>query len=345
MAVNITDFDWDEKDGFTVVEETTEDKKTSKDGSDKSTEEGLKEESEFEINFDVDEKGKEGKLTDVTTSINTEDATFQTLKEKNLFTVELEESDDLETAWDKQITKDVDDAIADMFSELKKNKEAIALIKHLKEGGSVSDFVANSNYALDIDTTTEEAQSKMLKDYYIKNKKMDSEEVEDLVETLKNNGKLEARTTTVKTLIEEARVKEDEAKQLAAKASRENAITQHKNLTSSLTGIVRDNKFEFEGIGKDKNDTELVAYITTPLKDGRTGLQKEISDLFKTENHEKLLVLAKLLKTNFNLTKVAKKGGTEQVKRIKDNLENRSVNIQTGSASKRSTSSIADLFD
>lgn len=347
MAVGIADFDWDEKDGFTVVDEITEDKKTSK-GSDKTTEEDSEKEPEFEISFDTDVKdGKDegGKSTNTTTSINTEDATFKTLKEKNLFTVELEEGDDLETAWDKQITKDVDDAIADMFSELKKDKEAIALIKHLKEGGNVSDFVNNSSYAINTDISTEEAQIKTVKDFYSKHKKMDADEVDDLVETLKNNGKLEGRAESVKNLIEAERIKEDEARQLAAKTNREKAINQHKDLTTSLTGIVRDNKFEFKGIGKDKNDTELVTFITTPLKDGRTGLQKEISDLFKVENHEELLILAKLIKTKFDFSKVAKKGGTTEVKKIKDNLENRSVNIQTGGASKRSTSSIADLFD
>ena len=344
MAASIADFDWDETVGFT---ETTVDKETT----DKETKEGSNKDStketetEFEINFDTDDSDEDKSKTDATTNISTDETTFETLKQKNLFTVELEEGDDLETAWDKQITKEVDEAITDMFSEIKQDKEAIALIKHLKEGGSVSDFVNNSTYAINTDISTEEAQIKTVRDFYSKQKKMEADEVEDLIETLKNNGKLEGRAESVKNLIEAERVKEDEARQLAAKVNREKAINQHKELTSSLTGIVRDSKFEFKGIGKDKTDTELVSFITTPLKDGRTGLQKEISDLFKTENHEQLLILAKLIKTKFDFSKVAKKGGVEEVKKIKNKLENRSVGIQTGSSSKRSTNSIADLFD
>ena len=142
MAVNIADFNWDEQDGFeTVVDDDTTDDKTKPAKVDATTsKEGDKSkdsEDEFEINFDTGTDADDSK-TDTSTTI--EDTTFKTLKEKNLFTVELEEGDDLETAWDKQITKDVDDAITEMFSELKKDKEAIALIKHLKEGGNAVSY-------------------------------------------------------------------------------------------------------------------------------------------------------------------------------------------------------------
>ena len=58
-----------------------------------------------------------------------------------------------------------------------------------------------SSYAVSTEIETEAQQEAVIKDYYTKRKGMDSEEVSDLIDALKNNGKLEGRAENVKVLI------------------------------------------------------------------------------------------------------------------------------------------------
>jgi len=340
MAVGIDDFNWDMDD----VQPTD----TPPKGDDVEVEKGKDADAtvpDDEDKFDFEDLPvKEDEGDDIITPLSGDSQLLKTLKEKEIFTIDFTDDDDLETAFNRQLEQDVDDAITVLFEGIKKQPEAVALIKHLKDGGSVSTFMANSSYAIDVDIDTEEQQIALIKDYYVKRKNMEADEVTDLVDTLKNNGKLESRAENIKQLVE----REREAEQLAAvenkKKHEQQLIANHKQLTSSLTGIVRDVKFDFKGVGKDKDDTVLVDYLTKPTDaNGKTGFQKAVSELFVEKNHEKLLILAKLLKTDFNFDKLIKKGATQQVRTIKDKVENRTVNVKTGNAGR--SKSLADFFE
>lgn len=337
MAVSIDDFNWDMDDAQISDTPPTEDV------SDKPVENTNTTDDTFEFEplpsgADVDSKD------DANGTVSDDMKWLNSLKEREVLTIDFTEEDDAETIFNRQLEQDVNDAITEIFADVKQQPEAVALIKHLRDGGSVSNFIANSSYAISTEIETEAQQEAVIKDYYTKRKGMDSEEVSDLIDALKNNGKLEGRAENVKVLIEKERAKEVADRELAKKESDKQLIEQHKKMTSNLTGIVRDTKFDFKGIGKDKDDTTLVDFLTKPVdSNGRTLFQKEVSNLFVEKNHEKLLILAKLIKTDFNFDKLIKKGATQQVRTIKDKVENRSVHVATGNS--RNSKSLADFFD
>lgn len=343
MAVGIDDFSWDDfEEGVTTDNPPTEEDVVDKTTDDKDKKSKVEVDDDFAFEpLPVDTVPDDKGGTVVETG---DESLLKTLKERELLTIELEEGEDLESAYVRQLENDVTEAVEQLFEGVKRDKEGIALLKHLRAGGSVDTFVKNSSFAIDIEVDTEDKQAALIKSYYVKRKGMDNDEVDDLIDTLKNNGKLEGRAENVKAAIEKERVEETANYEATKKANEKKAIENHKKLRESFTGIVRDTKFDFKGIGKDKDDTKLVDMLTKPVDNsGRTQFHQKLGELFLPDNHEKLLVVAKLLENGFNFDKLIKKGASQQVGIIKNKVENRSVSINTGNA--RKTITLADLID
>ena len=83
-------------------------------------------------NFEFEELPVNDKDKSIDAPLLSEDSQLlKTLKEKEILTIDFTDEDDLETAFNRQLEQDVDEAVTLLFDGIKKQPEAVALIKHL----------------------------------------------------------------------------------------------------------------------------------------------------------------------------------------------------------------------
>lgn len=250
---------------------------------------------------------------------------------------------------EEEIEARTEQTVQDFIAEMK-DEDGAAFIRHKRAGGSTReflDFYSRVNELPEVDTETESGQEKIIKHYLKTVEKLDEDEIEDKLDWLKEGGKQKkyAEKYNQKLSAEaETAKKEFLASQIAAQTAREESRKTYVNtLKSTIDSTENVNGFVFAK--KDKGD--LLDYIVKPSvkvngNQYLTAFQSELGRIIK-EEPQKLLVLAKLLKNDFDTSDMTVVKQTEATKKIKSSLDQKKSKLASSSGTK--SRSLVDYFN
>lgn len=234
-------------------------------------------------------------------------------------------------------TKDLDD-------------DAKAFIKFKREGGSTEDFFNTYAGASEIptgDLDDEDYQDAIIR-YQLTEDGWDREEIEDRLKYLTDNDRKEKVAKKYDARAKEL-IAEEKAELLKQANAQKAAIIKNENDYKASVKAVLDTKEEISGFKiATKEKAELLNFLTR--KDHKaggdkniTGFQKKLGEVF--QDKEKLVLLAKLIQSDFDMSGFEKKVTTKKTREIKTNLEQRKSLRPSASGSSAEGKSLADLFN
>ena len=330
------------------------------------------EEEEEDIDFfggsdDEEEDDEEGKKKKAAASADEDDEeddvnesstikTLNFLKEKGLLEFELEDGEELteeraeellEDSYDSSVEKAIEEKLKDLPKPIKE------LNKFVLNGGDPAQFLSSlaqsstSKIKPGLDLENEANQELVMRES-LKADGYDDEYIDTQIDFLKDSKKLDKIAEKRYTKWE----KDNEAaqaslaqQQAAARQKRKDNIRESKKAVSKMLSTnpeINDIKF-------DKKDIkEMPDYMFEPaykLDNGReiTEMEKDLMESMKDQN--KMAVLAKMLKSNFDFESFKKDASDEVTKKVKSNLRRQ----KTGGAGKvkktGASKSLADYFD
>lgn len=280
-----------------------------------------------------DEDNEEGGSTTATqASVVSPKTTLAFLKEKGLVDYELEEGAELtdeeaenllEDSWEASLEKEVEATIKDLPDEIKQ------LIKFASKGGDVGELLgqmvqhATSGINKNSDISNEDVQV-LAVTMDLRAQGYDQEYIDDQIEFLKEKDKLEgiAKKSFDKIVAQqEAETAGQVERQKQNQEARKKAAREYKtNITTHINSLE-----EAGGLPLSKQDkTILPTYISEPtveLQDGRVVSEMQ-ADLFKVmADKDKIVLLAKLLKSDFDFSAIERKTQTRAARGIKEEIQ------------------------
>jgi hypothetical protein len=291
-------------------------------------------------------------------SVTNSKQTLEFLKEKGLVDYELEEGKELteelaenllEDSWENALDTAIEETIKELPQEVKD------LIKFASKGGDVNQLLAKmatqavSGINKNSDISSEEVQVAAISaDLF--NQGYDQEYIDSQIEFLKDSNKLEAIATKAFNKIVAKQEQETESEVTQAKLIQENRKKQAREYRSTITSHI-NTLSEVGGLPISKQDRSVLpSYISEPnveLQDGRVVSEMQ-ADLFKVmADKDKITLLAKLLKSDFDFSAIARKQQTAATRDIKSKVEN-AEKIKTVSSEgvhKPSKRAIWDMID
>lgn len=352
--VALADFNWDNDDNF-FQEAKEEVKEAPKQEAEEveETEEEVENKEEKEENLDFSFGEPEFDSTEESEDSNYYKSVYEQMKSQGIFSVELEEGEELNEETfadlqDREIESRLEEALSDFVGSL--DDEAKAFIKFKKEGGDTKQFF--KLYGTISEAPTPEigddmSHERFLKYYYSTYENMDVDEVEDKIDWLKEKGKLESYSLRFSDKIEQSQIKEKERivkeQQEIAKQNEE----KRKVFSNDLKNTIHDAEAIKDWPVTPKDKKELHRYMTkAAVKIGPnqylTQLQSDLQEAFKDK--EKLILIAKLLKDDFNIDYLKKSAITEETKKTKEKLSNTKVKKRSSGNASRNRS-LADFFN
>lgn len=279
------------------------------------------------------------------------------LKEKGLVEYELEEGEEMTQERAEELLEDsyelsIENAIKEKFADLPEPIKQ--LNKFVLNGGNPAEFFAKlatdstSRLQKGMDVTTEAVQETVMRET-LKAEGYDKDYIDTQLDFLKDSKKLETVAKAKYSKWEEKSIKEEEAlvaRQATAKVNEKNKIRESKKAVSTLfneTNVINDIVF-------DKKDVkEIPSYMYDKqykMDNGReiTEMEKDLMDAMQDKN--KFAVLAKMLRSDFDLKSFKTEASTEATKQIRKNLSRTSGKV-AGEARKKQNvkKNLADYFD
>lgn len=359
----LDNFDWSEGDNDFFGEPQTTEKTEietqptteDEDNADKVVEELKKEEDkkgdkkETAPNFDFEE----GEEEEQPVELNDSDykTLYTKLKEKGVLTVdagdeEIDEDKFLELQ-EQEIDERVDETIKGFFEELP--EEGTAYLKFIKAGGSSKDFFeVLKNSAANFDIASERGQEEFLRNYHKRVDDWDDEDIDDAIERYKEKGTLQRYAEKYhgkEKEKEQARLKNLEKQ---AEAQKQAVIEQQKVFSETLKTLIEDST-EVKGWKLNKADKkELHSFITKPtIKVGNNKYKTQFQDTLQKvfQDKEKMILLAKILKSDFSLDEIEREKETAVAKKAKQEIQNKekTPNLKGGGDGKKSKG-LSDYF-
>jgi NOL1/NOP2/fmu family ribosome biogenesis protein len=280
---------------------------------------------------DEDDKVTPSGKKEPVTNVNNKQ-TLEFLKEKGLVDYELEDGKELseeeaehliEDSWEKALEAEVESTIKDLPQDIKD------LIKFASKGGNVGDLLskmvqhATSGITKNSDIENEDVQVLAIT-MDLKNQGYDQEYIDSQVEFLKDSGKLGniSKKSFDKIIAgQEAETAGQVERQKESVEFRKKQAREYKtNITTHINSLN-----EMGGLPISKQDkTVLPTYISEPtveLQDGRYVSEMQ-ADLFKVmADKDKIVLLAKLLKTDFDFSAIERRKQTQAARGIKEAVE------------------------
>lgn len=342
--------DLDQSEEKKEIEEELEDvfKDIEVSNTDEETSEDSEEDEEGEDSSDL-KKTKEVKTK---TEINNSGvANF--LKEKGFLNFELEEGEELDEEKAFSLIEDkFEESVDSKVEELMKTlpDDVKNLVKYAVNGGDLNSYLSNiasttKSITKDLDLEDEKNQEFLVREK-LKSQGEDDEYIQTQIDFLKEKDKLgDVAEKYFDKVIEEKEKRERELveqQKEARKQAKENQIKFKKEISSLL-----EEKEEVKGLKFNKQDKrELPEYISSAsieLQDGRT-ITPFYNDLFETlKDKDKTLLLAKLIKSDFDFSSIEKQAETKSTKQVKDNLERKNeTSVKKGSSQPKR---ITDYFN
>ena len=322
-------------------EETTEEETEEKEGKKKETEVEEKDEDFFELNPQ--------KVVEKETDSTVYGDLYKDLKEQGIFKhVEIQEDDDIDV--DKFLEIQEEEYEAEVSERLKSwateelDEDARAFIKFKREGGNTQDFFSayKKDESIPVgDIEDEDYQDDVIR-YQLRKEGWDREEIEDRLSFLTDSGKKQKVAEKYnEKIIEE----ENKNKQLILKQAEENrkaSLQQEEDFRVNVKEALDTTKASVQDKNKTYNFLTKKDYKISDTK-AITGFQKKLSEVFQDTN--KLILLARLLEKDFDMTGFEKQVIDKETKKIKTNLEQRKGIRSFDSGSSSKGSSLAELFN
>lgn len=380
-GAELTNFQWDDEKNFFGItsldapseEETTEEevveeevveekeKKPKKKTTETSTEEPEEEEKEG------DNPKKKNQNKEVPFS-QTEEAEEETEEDEEFFTnltVDLKErgilknvevkkgekvtEDQFFDLQDAEIESRVEEAIGAFMEEV--SDDGKAFLKYIKAGGKANDFfrqMADVTMPYDeIDFTKESDQDEFLAWYYKNVEGMDQDDITDKLEWLKEAGGDKKKKYAEKYFNKVSNIEKQRKDALVKAKEKQNQarIDAYNEFSSQVTETLQQVD-EVSGIAftaKDKK--ELAKFITKSTNDlGISDLYYAVKKLHSEKDKSKLLLLAKLIKSDFDFTDLVKEARTQTAKQIKSNLNSQKNGSRPTASGNTRDRSLADYF-
>lgn len=280
---------------------------------------------------------------------------LNSLKERGLVDYELEEGEELtEELADEIIEDSLDQRFETMLEEKLSalDPDVQEIVKHNMKGGNFNDLLnkmvpkAGIKVTADMDLEEENVQASIIKRDRLE--KGDSEEeAETYTEFLKDSGKLKGMAEKLHEKF--LRADKEVAKQEAAKVEqqRKQRIEDQRETKRTMTKLISTEK-DFNGLKLNRKDKkELPSYIvdtSVKLENGRSisPLQRDIMEAMKDE--KKIVLLAKLVRDDFNLEDLGKAERTKRVGQLKDDIRKGGKKERTTKPNVESNKSLADYF-
>lgn len=306
-----------------------------------------------------DEEDKEDKT--VVADLDSQSlAVLSFLKGENALEITDEELKDIEGLDEedrKEVLKDyfqqaVEDRFAESIQDLPETVKNI--VKYVAKGGDLSTFLStmmNSSSGLseNLDIAEESNQELVVRNG-LQEEGYDSDYIDSQIDYLKDSGKLqitaEKRFEKWTKAREEAQKKEVARVEAQKKQQREAQITFKRELTEQ----VKSNE-EIKGFKLSKKDvSEIPDYISSQsvkLEDGR-AISPFYRDLNKAmQDKDKLVLLAKLLRDDFDFTPLQKNIDTKRTKELKNNLQRQkdTQSIKSSAGSSQTPKRLIDMLD
>lgn len=346
-----------------IVEGIKKEESTPQEGKviQKKSKEEVQEEEEEDDFFDTASKAKPtGRETTNEGAGEQEEGSiykdvYNDLKEHGIFKhVELEEDEELDA--DRLFELQQEEYETEVTERLKAwaseelDDDAKAFIKFKREGGNTADFfnVYKSSSELPTGSIEDEEYQDQVIRYQLKEEGWDRDEIEDRLAYLTENGKKGkvAEKYDVKIKLEETKRKQSLLKQ----AEQQKLVTKEQeesfkaNVKETLESV--DEVSGFKITPQDKN--KILNFLTKKehkISDTRTitGFQKKLAEVFQDTN--KMILLAKLVENDFDMSDFEKQITTKKTKQVKSNLEQRKGMRPSNSGSSFKGSNLADLFN
>ena len=282
--------------------------------------------------------------------------TLNFLKDKGIVDFELEEGEELteekaeellEDKYEESVEERVEELVQDMPDVLKQ------MIKYHKDGGDVGQLISTikpkSTVSKDTDLSTEDNQILVIREQLTADGH-DEEYISSNIEFLKDSGKLES---TSKKFFDKIIAKNDQQVQAQTKAQedlRKEKKQKQRAFKTEISSHLKENDeiSQVKFTTKDKKD--LPSYIsdtTVKLENGQSisPLQR---DLYKAlQDKDKTLVLAKLLRDDFDFSNISKEATTKVAKEVKKELQHSQslTPKKSGSTSQKKKKDLADFFN
>jgi len=279
------------------------------------------------------------------------------LKEKGIFqNVEIKEGEEIDEdkffeLQDSEIESRVEETFEAFFEEL--DDDGKAFLKHKKAGGSTQDFMQVYQNTISIDGVNLEEdkdQDLVLAHYMRTVDTMDEDEITDRIEWLKENGKKKAFAekyfNKLKDIDTERKTALAERASQMSKQREESAKKFNEDLDKELNSTESVGSFSFGKVDKKG----LMNFITKPtVKVGKnkyiTEFQAELGEIFKGEgeNKKKLLLLAKLVKSQFDVKDLIEETKTKVVKDAKSKLQQSRTGVRPSTSGGNNKKSLSDF--
>lgn len=279
-------------------------------------------------------------------------STLNFLKEKGLLNFELEENEELTDELAEELLEDsYDSAIESRMEErLKDLPDSVKnLVKYSLNNGNPDELIAkmasqpSNPITKDLDLTVESNMERVVR-LARKEKGEDDETIDSYLDYLKDSGKLES--IAKKEFDGIIQRKQNFLQQEAdAQAQRRDAAKQKQRaFKKDLSDFISNEELEIKLTRKEKQ--EIPSYIADPtveLKNGNKISQLQ-SDLFEALNDkEKVLKLAKMLRSNFDFSEFIQDEKTKNIKKLQGTV--RKGNRINRSSQPKERKSLADMLD
>lgn len=284
-------------------------------------------------------------------------STLEFLKTKGLVDYELEDGTELTNELAEEILEDNwDDSIeASVGEKIKALPEGLKqMIAIAVKGGDYSNLLksltthAKTGITAELDLEVEANQELVMR-ADLKKQDYDDEYIDTHIQTLKDAGKLKAVSEKVKTkVLADQKTLADAEVQRTAK-SKETIKERQRQYKADTTAFIQS-ATNLKGLVINKKDKEeLPAYMsdaTEQMEDGRlvTGLQKKIFEIFGDK--EKLTILAKLIRSDFDFTPITTKTITDYSNEVKAGVQNekKKPTVTGSKGSSQNKKSLADYL-
>lgn len=356
-APNLGDFFGVPGTAVEKIEDSDDDKKKSKEKEDDDIDlddedfdfEGSKSKEELEDKS----KKKEPKKNDDASTDETNEVfsnLSKDLVDLGVFTnVEFGEDEEINSdvffeKFEEELNVRVENSIKALVDDL--DDDAAAFLQFKAKGGNTADFfkLYGQTASLPVSSVDSEEDQKAFLEYYFKAEdELDDDDIEDRIQSLEESGKLERYAKRYFNKIQDKQKEEKEALIERQEEAKRESAEQQKKFQTSLKSII-NNKKEISDLPIDsKKDAFLVDFIMKPVyskedKTNATGFQRKLAEIFRDE--EKLILLAKLVHSDFDFTSIKKKNESDiNKKNLKTIKSNRTI---TSRNSERK--SITDYF-
>lgn len=283
-------------------------------------------------------------------------------KERGIFQhVEIEDGVELDEEkffelHDAEIEARVEETIESIFESV--DEDGKAYIKHLKAGGTTASF-AQTYFAVPIelkeefDADDEKEVDRLLKYYLSSVEELEGEDLEDRITWLKEGGKDKAQAAKYHKKLYTAQEENKAAFKAADEKREKDAQINAKAFATELKGVI--NKTDKVGaftISKD-DQKNLEKYLIDPkVKVGKNKFVPQFqTDLHKIlsagtdKDKQKLVLLAKLIQSDFDVSDLVTVAETKVAKQAKSGIARAKIGVKAKSNGGAVKRELAEFFD